>query len=198
MNIFNRILIVILILFLLILSLVAMLNTFLPLIDIGDMLNRFADYYNSMNRWVLLFFWLIFFFVCFALLILEFIGKKPKAVKMVNVKEGKATMSLSSIGKQIHNDVMNVSNIQSVRVGILPKRSGIITNLDLGVEQGLDLTEKTREIVEVVKSSVNRLGVKLYNTNVNFIPVSGPKIRRERPEIKVEERVEVEDISVEE
>lgn len=198
MNILNRILIVILILFLLILSLVAMLNTFLPLIDIGDMLNRFADYYNSMNRWVLLFFWLIFFFVCFALLILEFIGKKPKAVKMVNVKEGKATMSLSSIGKQIHNDVMNVSNIQSVRVGILPKRSGIITNLDLGVEQGLDLTEKTREIVEVVKSSVNRLGVKLYNTNVNFIPVSGPKIRRERPEIKVEERVEVEDISVEE
>ncbi|GAG69580.1 unnamed protein product [marine sediment metagenome] len=117
---------------------------------------------------------------------------------MVNVKEGKATMSLSSIGKQIHNDVMNVSNIQSVRVGILPKRSGIITNLDLGVEQGLDLTEKTREIVEVVKSSANRLGVKLYNTNVNFIPVSGPKIRRERPEIKVEERVEVEDISVEE
>lgn len=198
MNILNRILIVILILFLLILSLVAMLNTFLPLIDIGDMLNRFADYYNSMNRWVLLFFWLIFFFVCFALLILEFIGKKPKVVKMVNVKEGKATMSLSSIGKQIHNDVMNVSNIQSVRVGILPKRSGIITNLDLGVEQGLDLTEKTREIVEVVKSSVNRLGVKLYNTNVNFIPVSGPKIRRERPEIKVEERVEVEDISVEE
>ncbi|MGB3346586.1 MAG: hypothetical protein WBA71_04995 [Candidatus Humimicrobiia bacterium] len=198
MNILNRILIVILILFLLILSLVAMLNTFLPLIDIGDMLNRFADYYNSMNRWVLLFFWLIFFFVCFALLILEFIGKKPKAVKMVNVKEGKATMSLSSIGKQIHNDVMNVSNIQSVRVGILPKRSGIITNLDLGVEQGLDLTEKTREIVEVVKSSANRLGVKLYNTNVNFIPVSGPKIRRERPEIKVEERVEVEDISVEE
>lgn len=198
MNILNRILIVILILFLLILSLVAMLNTFLPLIDIGDMSNRFADYYNSMNRWVLLFFWLIFFFVCFALLILEFIGKKPKAVKMVNVKEGKATMSLSSIGKQIHNDVMNVSNIQSVRVGILPKRSGIITNLDLGVEQGLDLTEKTREIVEVVKSSANRLGVKLYNTNVNFIPVSGPKIRRERPEIKVEERVEVEDISVEE
>lgn len=198
MNILNRILIVILILFLLILSLVAMLNTFLPLIDIGDMLNRFADYYNSMNRWVLLFFWLIFFFVCFALLILEFIGKKSKAVKMVNVKEGKATMSLSSIGKQIHNDVMNVSNIQSVRVGILPKRSGIITNLDLGVEQGLDLTEKTRKIVEVVKSSVNRLGVKLYNTNVNFIPVSGPKIRRERPEIKVEERVEVEDISVEE
>ncbi|GAH97119.1 unnamed protein product [marine sediment metagenome] len=36
MNILNRILIVILILFLLILSLVAMLNTFLPLIDIGE------------------------------------------------------------------------------------------------------------------------------------------------------------------
>jgi len=133
MNILNRIFIVILILFLLVLSIVAMLNTFLPLIDIGDMLNRFADYYNSMNRWILLLFWLIFFFVCFALLILEFIRKKPKAVKMVNVKEGKATMSLSSIGKQIHNDVMNVSNIQSVRVGVLPKRSGIITNLDLGV-----------------------------------------------------------------
>lgn len=198
MNIFNRIFIVILILFLLVLSVVAMLNTFLPLIDIGDMLNRFADYYNSMNRWVLLFFWLIFLFVCFALLILEFIRKKPKAVKLINVKEGKATMTLSSIGKQIHNDVINVSNIQSVRVGVLPKRSGMITNLDLGVEQGLDLTEKTSEIVEVVKSSANRLGVKLYNTNVNFIPVSGPKIRRERPEIKVEERVEVEDISVEE
>jgi len=198
MNIFNRIFIVILILFLLVLSVVAMLNTFLPLIDIGDMLNRFADYYNSMNRWILLLFWLILFFVCFALLILEFIGKKPKVVKLVNVKEGKATMTLSSIGKQIHNDVINVSNIQSVRVGVLPKRSGMITNLDLGVEQGLDLTEKTREIVEVVKSSANRLGVKLYDTNVNFIPVSGPKIRRERPEIKVEERVEVEDISAEE
>jgi len=198
MNIFNRIFIVILILFLLVLSVVAMLNTFLPLIDIGDMLNRFADYYNSMNRWILLLFWLILFFVCFALLILEFIGKKPKVVKLVNVKEGKATMTLSSIGKQIHNDVINVSNIQSVRVGVLPKRSGMITNLDLGVEQGLDLTEKTREIVEVVKSSANRLGVKLYDTNVNFIPVSGPKIRREKPEIKVEERVEVEDISAEE
>ena len=193
MNILNRIFIVILILFLLVLSIVAMLNTFLPLIDIGDMLNRFADYYNSMNRWILLLFWLIFFFVCFALLILEFIRKKPKAVKMVNVKEGKATMSLSSIGKQIHNDVVNVSNIQSVRVGVLPKRSGIITNLDLGVEQGLDLTEKTREIVEVVKSSANRLGIKLYDTNVNFIPVSRPKIRREKPEIKVEEKIEVEE-----
>jgi len=198
MNIFNRILIVILILFLLILSVVAMLNTFLPLIDIGDMLNGFADYYNSMNRWVLLFFWLIFLFVCFALLILEFIRKKPKAVKLVNVKEGKATMTLSSIGKQIHNDVINVSNIQSVRVKVLPRRSGIVTNLDLGVEHGLDLTEKTREVVEIVKSSANRLGVKLYDTNVNFIPVSGPKIRREKPEIKVEERVEVEDISAEE
>jgi len=198
MNIFNRILIVILILFLLVLSLVATLNTFLPLIDIGGVLNRFADYYNSINRWILALFWLIFFFVCFALLILEFIRKKPKAVKMVNVKDGKATMSLSSIGKQIHNDVMDVSNIQSVRVGILPKRSGIIANLDLGVEQGLDLTEKTREIVDVVKSSVNRLGIKLYDTNVNFIPVSGPKIRREKPEIKVEEKAEGEDISVEE
>jgi len=76
---------------------------------------------------------------------------------------------------------------------VLPKRSGIITNLDLGVEQGLDLTEKTREIVEVVKSSANRLGIKLYDTNVNFIPVSRPKIRREKPEIKVEEKIEVEE-----
>lgn len=198
MNIFNRILIVILILFLLILSLVALVNTLFPIIDIENLLTRFANYYNSMNRWILLFFWLIFFFICFALLILEFIRKKPKAVKIVNLKEGKATMSLSSIGKQIHNDVMDISNIQSVRVGTLPKRSGIIANLDLGVEQGLDLTEKTREIVEVVKSLANRLGVKLYDTNVNFIPVSGPKIRRERPEIKVEEKVEVEDISVKE
>lgn len=198
MNIFNRILIVILILFLLILSLVALVNTLFPIIDIENLLTRFANYYNSMNRWILLLFWLIFFFICFALLILEFIRKKPKAVKIVNLKEGKATMSLSSIGKQIHNDVMDISNIQSVRVGTLPKRSGIIANLDLGVEQGLDLTEKTREIVEVVKSLANRLGVKLYDTNVNFIPVSGPKIRRERPEIKVEEKVEVEDISVKE
>lgn len=198
MNIFNRILIVILILFLLILSLVALVNTLFPIIDIENLLTRFANYYNSMNRWILLLFWLIFFFICFALLILEFIRKKPKAVKIVNLKEGKATMSLSSIGKQIHNDVMDISNIQSVRVGTLPKRSGIIANLDLGVEQGLDLTEKTREIVEVVKSSANRLGVKLYDTNVNFTPVSGPKIRGERPEIKVEEKVEVEDISVKE
>jgi len=194
MNIFNRILVILLILFLLIFSLGAILNKIIPLVNVKVVVNRFVDYYNSINRFVLLFFWVIFFFTCFILLILEFTRKKPKVVKLINIKEGKATMTLSSIGKQIHNDVISVSNIQSVRVKVLPKRSGIITNLDLGVEHGLDLAEKTKEIAEVVKSSANRLGIKLYDTNINYIPISVPRIKkvvpeikREKPEIKAEE-----------
>jgi hypothetical protein len=195
MNIFNRVIIVILTILFLILSLIAIINTIFPFVDVEELLKRFVDYYNSISKFILFIFWIIFFLILFVVLILELIRRKPKTVKLVNVREGKATMTLSSIEKQVHNDVMNVSNVQSAKIKVLPKRSGVITNLELGVEPGLDLAEKTREIVDVVKDSVSMLGVKLYGTKVNFTPVSIAKIKKEIPEKRVEEKIKIEDTS---
>lgn len=198
MNIFNRVIIVLLIFLLLILGLIAMINTIFPLVDVQVLLTRFVDFYNSIPKFILFIFWVLFFFILFLLLILELIRRKPKTVKLLNVREGKATMTLSSIEKQVHNDVVNVSNVQSARINVLPKRSGVIINLELGVEPGLDLAEKTREIVDVVKDTISRLGVKLYRTKVNFTPISISKIKRERPEKRVEERIETEETPIQE
>jgi len=194
MNIFNRIIVILILLFLVLWSLTAIFDVFFDFISIQETFAGMVAFTDILGRFGLAFVLLLVLVLSVVLLVLEFYVKKPSTVRISGVKSGMAVMSLSSVSEHVRQDVLKIDNVKNVKVRVSSKAGGAVINLLLGLAEGIDVPAKMAEVNEVIKdTTINKLGVKLTDVKVTVVHLAGePTGEQSKPsEPKQETQVEV-------
>jgi uncharacterized alkaline shock family protein YloU len=194
MNIFNRIVVILILLFLVLWSLTAIFNVFFDFISFQDTFAGMVAFTDVLGKFGLAFVLLLVLILSMVLLVLEFYVRKSSTVRISGVKSGMAVMSLSSVSEHVRQDVSKIDNVKDVKVRVSSKAGGAVVRLLLGLAEGIDVPAKMAEVNEVIKdTTINKLGVKLTDMKVTVIHLAGAPTSAQisRPEPKQEAQVEV-------
>ena len=104
MNVFNRILVVILMLFLIISSIVVMVNIFANLFEARDIAGRIVVFSQGINPWIAAAIAFGVFAVSLVILIFEFYRRKVKVANVASDQAGKTMVSLKTVSGQIQEN----------------------------------------------------------------------------------------------
>lgn len=81
--------------------------------------------------------------VAVIVLLIELIPRRGPAVRVRDLASGSATLSAASIGQRIEEAVVQVPHVSEVRADVRSKRKGVIVALDLQVEPEANLATVT-------------------------------------------------------
>jgi hypothetical protein len=190
MNIFNKIILVIILLFFIFVSFVSIANEFIGFFKWSEIANKVFNPTGNINPYVSTLALLMVIIVCVFLLLLEFYRRKVKIAKVYNVESGKAMITLATISQQIKGAVIKIEGLKSVKVAIISKASGIIINMMAELGQSVNIPEKMTEIINTAKDvAVNKLYIKVLDTNltiVSLVPEEGGSKIEPKADIKTE------------
>ncbi|MCL5987090.1 MAG: alkaline shock response membrane anchor protein AmaP [Actinobacteria bacterium] len=194
MNIFNRIVVILILLSLILWSLTAIFDVFFDFISFQKTFAKVVAFTDILGKFGLAFVLLLILIISIVLLVLEFYVRKPSTVRISGVKSGMAVMSLSSVSEHVRQDVSKIGNVKNVKVRVSSKAGGAVIRLLLGLAEGIDVPAKMAEVNEVVKdTTINKLGVKLTNMKVTVVHLAGEPAGAQirQPEPKPEAQVDV-------
>ncbi|MGM0367750.1 MAG: alkaline shock response membrane anchor protein AmaP [Actinomycetota bacterium] len=189
MNIFNRIIVVILLLFLVVFSIVSFVNMFANLYNISDIADRIVNYVASANQFILALVLLLIVIVGLVILVFEFYRRKPKAANISKDQSGKTMITLKTVSKQIREKLLPLENVIDPKVKVIPKKEGIMINIYSNLVKGDNVADRTQEIRRAASDFASKeLGFRVLKTNYT---ATGFITRKEEKE-KEEEEKEVE------
>ena len=170
MNIFNKITVIIILLFFVFISFLSIVNEFIVgFFSWSGIANKVFNAKTNIPPYISIPALLMVIVVCVFLLLLEFYRKKIKIAKIYNVESGKAMITLSTISQQIKDSVMKVRGLQNLKINIISRQSGIIINMMVELSQNLNIPEKMTEIINVARDvSLNKLSIKVIDTNLTI------------------------------
>jgi len=174
MNIFNRVVMIILLFFVIIFSVVIVVNIFTNLYEWQDIFSRILNFSETTNIYTAAAIFIAIIIVSLAILILEFYRRKIKTTNVAAVKGGRAMITLKSASQQIEEDLGCVRDISNLKVNVIPRSGGAIINIFAKLYKGGNVSEKMQEVIkEANKSALENLGVKVIRTNftaTGFLP----------------------------
>ncbi|MHB1346146.1 MAG: Asp23/Gls24 family envelope stress response protein [Candidatus Humimicrobiaceae bacterium] len=166
MNIFNRILTVIVLLFMAVLSLVAFINVFARLFKWTDVTDRVLGSTSDFNIFIGALIIFLLLAVSVALLIFEFRRKKSKTAPLSGVRSGGAMVNLAGASEQIKEELLKVEDISDVKVNVVSKSDGVVIDIFARMAKGLNVSEKMQEVIGMAsKFASENLGFKIIKTN---------------------------------
>ncbi len=173
MNIFNKIVVVIILIFIVCLSVVGIFNAFTQIFRWSDMAFKFLNTARPINMFILISVFLIVIVFCLFMLVLEFYRKNSKTALVASVKEGRAMITLESAANQIKESISKISGTADTVVRIMPKSNGVILNIRAKICADCNVPEKMQEIIKGASAfTVNKLGIKVYKTNLIIVNLS--------------------------
>jgi uncharacterized alkaline shock family protein YloU len=194
MNIFNRIIVVLLLLFLIVFSIVSAVNVFAHLFKWSDVSNRILSFVTSANIYIKALILILILAVAIVLLIFEFYRRKAKTAYLSAVKSGGAMVDLKSASQQIKEKLSKVEDISDLKVKVAPKSDGVIVNVYAKLRKGLNVSEKMQQVIdETSKFASENLGFKIIKTNftaTGFIPEKVEKVEKVSEEVKDDKETE--------
>jgi len=191
MNIFNRIIMVILMLCLIVFSIVAIVNVFAGLFEWSTIADRIINYSTNLNPYILGAFLFLVLVIALIILIFEFYRRKIKLANISADQSGKTMVTLKTAAKQIRESLNSIEDMIDPKVKVVPRHDGVIIDTFSKLAIGVNVTDKTKEIREAVSSFASKnLGFKVLQSNYTVIRFV-PKKVKEFKEIKKEEPEEV-------
>ena len=185
MNIFNKIIVIIMLIFIVCISVVGIFNSFVRIFKWSDIIIKFLNSNTIINRYLSALVLLLVIVFCIFLFILEFYRKKPNAAIVTAVKDGTAMITLDSAANQIKESISKIDGTADIAVRILPKAKGVILNLKAKICSDCNVPEKMQEIIKGAASfTVNKLGIKVYKTNLTIVNLSN--IQYEPPGLNIQ------------
>ncbi|MDD3818553.1 MAG: hypothetical protein PHG41_01750 [Actinomycetota bacterium] len=167
MNVFNKIVVVLLLIFLICVSIASLVNIFVGYFKWSDLVLKVLNPEYSMNKLTAAFLLTVVIIISLFLLLLEFYRKRIKVANISSSKTGNAMVTLEAIGGQIKNEVLSIEGVEDLSVKIIPGKTGIIINMNTTLNENIDVTEKVQEIIEKASSvASDRLGLKVSKTNL--------------------------------
>ena len=177
MNIFNKIVVILTLVFIIAISLVSMINVFAEYFEWSDLALRIFNPENSINAFVAFLALVAVFAISVFILILEFYRKRTRAANISSSKTGNAMVTLETVAGQVKNEVTKIDGVEDVRVKIIPKPTGIIIDMNSKLSDDANIPEKMQEIISGAAGIVSgKLGIKVIKTNLTIVGlVSGEK-----------------------
>ncbi|MDD3520181.1 MAG: hypothetical protein PHU65_02965 [Actinomycetota bacterium] len=200
MNIFNKIIVVILLIFFIGISAFGILNAFVKWISWPDIaLMIFNPNINFGNQYIIALIFLFVIVFCIFLLVLEFYRRKRKTAVVAAVREGTALITLDSIANQIKENLLKIAGTKDLNVRVLPKSSGIIINIFSKICEDCNVPLKMQEIIKTAAGfAAEKLGLKVVKTNLTIMNLTNIDYRAKENKIGTEKYVLPEEPSVSE
>jgi hypothetical protein len=188
MNIFNKIIVVILLIFIVCMSVVGIFNSFVHIFKWSDIMSRFLNAEKTLNPYISALILLLVMVFCIFLFILEFYRKKPKSAIVAAVKDGTAMITLESAANQIKESISKISGTADISVRIMPKSNGVILNIKAKICSDCNVPEKMQEIIRGASTfTFNKLGIKVYKTNLTIVNLTN--IQYDPPDVNIQKTV---------
>jgi len=185
-NVFNRIIMIIKMLCIMIFAVVAMVNIFLNLFEWPTISNRIINYAGNLNPYVLAAILFLVFVIAVIILIFEFYRRKISMANISTDSSGKTMVTLKTSAAQISQSLNNVQGIMDPKVKVVPRQNGIIINIFSKLATGVNIADKTKEIREAASNFASQnLGFKVLQTNYTATGFVTKKVK-EVKEIKEE------------
>ena len=199
-NVFNRIIMVILLLVLIVFSIVAILNVFIGMFEWSAISDRIASYVTNLNQYILAGILFLILVIALIILILEFYRRKIKLVSISTDPSGKTTVTLKTAAMQIRESLNNIQDVIDPQVKVVPRQNGIIIDIFSKLITGINVADKTKEIRDSASNFASRnLGFKILQTNytaTGFITKKVKEVKAVKEEapkqVKVVEEVPIE------
>ena len=173
MNIFNRIIMILILIGTAVVSIIAIVNEFIGFFTWSDLMLKIFNPEINIQIYISVLALLFILIVAVFLLMLEFYKAKKRTAVVASIKNGKAMITLESIANQITDYLIEVDSISEVKVNILPKSNGITTNIFTNICDCEDVPEKMREIIKVADEVASKkLGLKIIKTNVTVTNIT--------------------------
>lgn len=189
MSIFNRIVIVLILIFLICLSVVSMVNVFAGYFKWSDMALKIFNPEYNINAFVAFLALLAVFAISVFLLVMEFYRRRAKTANISSSKTENAMVTLDTIAGQIKNEVAKINGLEEVRVKIVPKATGIIINMNAKLSDGINIPEKMQEIINGAAGIVSdKLGIKVIKTNLTITGLVAGRKEKEPEKKEMEEK----------
>lgn len=189
MHIFNKVLVVIILLLVAVVSMVAIINEFVGFFVWSEVALRVFNPQVSINPFISSLALLFVLAVSIFLLLLEFYKKKSKVACVYKVKEGNAMITLESVAKQIKSSIEVLEGVQDTHIRVQPQSKGIINYIAVNLSEDVDVPQKMQEIIHVAKDvATNKLGIRIIKTNLTVINLAeAPQKKAEEPQEDTEE-----------
>ncbi len=185
MNVFNKIVVVLVLIFIICLSVVGIFNSFVKVFKWSDIAVKVLNSEKTLNPYISTIILLLVIVFCIFLFILEFYRKRAKVATVAAVKDGTAMITLESAANQIKESISKINGTADIIVRVLPKSNGVILNIRAKICSDCNVPEKMQEIIKGASSfTANKLGIKVYKTNLTIINLSN--IQYEPPGINVQ------------
>ncbi len=189
MNIFNKIVVVLILLFLVCLSIVSIINIFAEYFKWSNLALRVLNPEYSINKFIAALILLAIFAISVFLILMEFYKKRARVANISSSKTGNVMMTQETITDQIKNELLKVDSLEEIKVKIFPKAEGIIININTILNENVNIPEKMQEIIEAVSGIVsNKLGIKVIKTNLTITGLVPGEEEKEVDERKVESK----------
>ena len=183
MNILNRIVTIILLIFIVVFSIVAVVNKFTDLFIWTDISNRTIGSIAALNPYLVAGVFVVLIAICIFLLFLEFYRRKLKVVKLSEDDTGSEMVTLKALNKRIEKSLSKVENMSNLRVKVMPKKEGLIINMYAKIARGINVEKKIAQIREKASEFVTEnVGFKVLKTNLTVTGFTAQK------EVRAEER----------
>jgi len=183
MNIFNKIIIVLILLILICASIIGIFNSFTGWFKWSDMaakvFNPNTNYPIIISAPILL----LVIILCIFLLILEFYRRKIKTALVASIKEGVAVITLDSVARQVKESLSKIAGVSDMNVKIEAKSKGVIINIYSKICADCNVPLKMQEILKNASDfTLKKLGIKVYRTNLTITNLSNIEFTPEKQE----------------
>ena len=166
MNIFNRIIMIILLLCLVVSSVVIAVNIFTNLFSWGGIFARILNFIEKTNPYIVFGVFIAIVVTSIVILVFEFYRRRVKTTNVVAAKEGRATITLRSASQMLAENLQDIDHISNIKVRVFPKSGGTIINIFARLIKGINVSKKTKEVIKEANAfATENLGLKVIRTN---------------------------------
>ncbi len=192
MNVFNKIVVVLILLFFAAVSIIAIINEFTNFFVWSDLAQRVFNPRVTINPFVSTLALLFVLAISIFLILMEFYRRKPRVATIYKVKEGNAMITLKSVAHQIKTSIQTIEGVEDISMDMLPRSKGVISNMFVELSEDVNIPQIMQEIINMSRDiASNRLGIRLLKTNLTIVNLK----RSEKPKVEKVDGAEPEEES---
>jgi uncharacterized alkaline shock family protein YloU len=166
MNTFNRVVLVLLLLLVMVLCSLILVVPMQSLEIIGQQAEALADLLSRVRPIARLpigiLLALIIDLVGILLIVLEVRRRESRSIKVEQASGGEVTLSVASIADQLKAELSHLPEVVQAKPKVSAKRKGVVVEVDARIEAEAGVPNKAERIVEVIRRTVEqKMGLKL-------------------------------------
>ena len=173
MKVFNKVIVVLLLVGLAFFSLFSIINEFAGFLDWSVIGQKVLDPANDINPYISALALLFIFIVSVFILILEFYPGRSRTASISSSKSGYAVITIDTIEAQVKNSVKKLDGLEDLKIKIYSRSNGVVINMFAKLSEDQDLSAKMQEITEEAAGVASeKLGIKVIKTNLTIVGLS--------------------------